>query len=85
MPRSAAGTATISRHTIPIMRFAVCAGLWSMVKETRWRFREGYDPYVKPGEGVRFYGKPDGKANDHRRSLRAACGNLRMTNMTFGW
>ena len=31
-------------------------------KETLWRFREGYDPYVKKGEGVRFYGKPDGKA-----------------------
>ncbi len=26
-------------------------------KETQWRFREGYDPYVKPGEGVNFYGK----------------------------
>mgnify|MGYP003961728117 CR=1 FL=1 len=26
------------------------------------RFREGHDPYVKKGEGVRFYGKPDGKA-----------------------
>jgi nitrate reductase NapA len=32
-------------------------------KETLWRFREGYDPHVKKGEGVRFYGKPDGKAN----------------------
>ena len=31
-------------------------------KETLWRFREGYDPYVKAGEDVRFYGKPDGKA-----------------------
>ena len=31
-------------------------------KETLWRFREGYDPYVKKGEGVRFYGYPDGKA-----------------------
>ena len=31
-------------------------------KETLWRFREGYDPYVKDGEGVRFYGKKDGKA-----------------------
>ena len=31
-------------------------------KETRWRYREGLDPYVKPGEGVRFYGFPDGKA-----------------------
>jgi len=38
---------------------------WPVVggKETLWRFREGYDPYVKEGEGVRFYGKPDGKAN----------------------
>ena len=37
---------------------------WPVVdkKETLWRFREGYDPYVKKGEGVRFYGKPDGKA-----------------------
>ncbi len=26
-------------------------------KETQWRFREGYDAYVKPGEGVKFYGK----------------------------
>jgi len=31
-------------------------------KETRWRFREGSDPYVKPGKGVEFYGHPDGKA-----------------------
>ncbi len=38
---------------------------WPVVdgKETLWRYREGYDPYVKPGEGVRFYGKPDGRAN----------------------
>jgi nitrate reductase NapA len=37
---------------------------WPVVdgKETRWRFREGSDPYVKAGEGVRFYGYPDGKA-----------------------
>jgi nitrate reductase NapA len=37
---------------------------WPVVegKETLWRFREGYDPYVKTGEGVRFYGKPDGRA-----------------------
>ncbi|MBF0163747.1 MAG: nitrate reductase catalytic subunit NapA [Magnetococcales bacterium] len=37
---------------------------WPVVdgKETLWRFREGYDPYVKPGQKVRFYGKPDGKA-----------------------
>ncbi|TBW40296.1 nitrate reductase catalytic subunit NapA [Siculibacillus lacustris] len=31
-------------------------------KETNWRFREGYDPYVKPGEGVKFYGYKDGRA-----------------------
>ena len=37
---------------------------WPVVdgKETLWRFREGYDPYAKKGEGVTFYGKPDGKA-----------------------
>ena len=32
-------------------------------KETLYRFREGYDPYVKAGKGVEFYGKKDGKAN----------------------
>lgn len=38
---------------------------WPVVdgKETLWRFREGYDPYVEKGKGVQFYGKPDGKAN----------------------
>ncbi|MDR2838542.1 MAG: nitrate reductase catalytic subunit NapA [Azonexus sp.] len=37
---------------------------WPVVdgKETLWRFREGYDPYVKKGEGVKFYGNKDGKA-----------------------
>ncbi|KAF0221957.1 MAG: periplasmic nitrate reductase [Rhodospirillaceae bacterium] len=37
---------------------------WPVVdgKETLWRYREGYDPYVKAGEGVRFYGRPDGRA-----------------------
>ena len=37
---------------------------WPVVdgKETLWRFREGYDPYVKAGNRVEFYGKPDGKA-----------------------
>jgi len=37
---------------------------WPVVngKETLWRFREGYDPYVKKGQGVSFYGKPDGRA-----------------------
>ncbi|WP_197917767.1 nitrate reductase catalytic subunit NapA [Thiosulfatihalobacter marinus] len=38
---------------------------WPVVdgKETLYRFREGYDPYVKEGEGVKFYAKPDGRAN----------------------
>jgi len=31
-------------------------------KETLWRYREGYDPHVKKGAGVEFYGKPDGRA-----------------------
>ncbi|MCP4935805.1 MAG: nitrate reductase catalytic subunit NapA [bacterium] len=38
---------------------------WPVIdgKETLWRYREGFDPHVKKGEGVKFYGKPDGKAN----------------------
>ncbi len=37
---------------------------WPVVdgKETQWRFREGADPYARPGTGFDFYGKPDGKA-----------------------
>mgnify|MGYP001944947375 FL=1 len=37
---------------------------WPVVdgKETRWRYREGSDPYVKPGAGFQFYGNKDGKA-----------------------
>ncbi len=37
---------------------------WPVVngKETKWRFREGLDPYVKPGKGVEFYGNADGRA-----------------------
>ncbi|AMK76067.1 MULTISPECIES: nitrate reductase catalytic subunit NapA [Methylomonas] len=44
-------------HEAHGLRWPVVAG-----HETLWRFREGYDPYVKTGEGLRFYGKPDGKA-----------------------
>ncbi len=38
---------------------------WPVVngKETLWRYREGYDPFVKKGAGVQFYGKKDGRAN----------------------
>ncbi|RFC01480.1 periplasmic nitrate reductase subunit alpha, partial [Klebsiella michiganensis] len=37
---------------------------WPVVngKETRWRYKEGSDPYVKAGPGYQFYGNPDGKA-----------------------
>jgi nitrate reductase NapA len=37
---------------------------WPVVdgKETLWRFKEGSDPYAKPGSDYDFYGKPDGKA-----------------------
>jgi len=37
---------------------------WPVVngKETRWRYREGTDPYVKAGTGFHFYGNPDGRA-----------------------
>ncbi|WP_461327851.1 nitrate reductase catalytic subunit NapA [Bradyrhizobium huanghuaihaiense] len=37
---------------------------WPVVngQETKWRFREGSDPYVKQGTDVQFYGYPDGKA-----------------------
>ncbi|HEY7675687.1 MAG TPA: molybdopterin-dependent oxidoreductase [Candidatus Methylomirabilis sp.] len=37
---------------------------WPVVdgRETRWRYREGFDPYVKEGEDVKFYGNPDGRA-----------------------
>ena len=38
---------------------------WPVVdgKETRWRYREGYDPYVEAGSGIQFYGNPDNRAN----------------------
>src|SRR5215471_18268130 len=44
-------------HEARGLRWPVVAG-----KETRWRYREGSDPYVKAGTGFQFYGNPDGKA-----------------------
>ena len=44
-------------HQVRGLRWPVVDG-----KETRWRYREGLDPYVKPGKGVEFYGNPDGRA-----------------------
>jgi nitrate reductase (cytochrome) len=37
---------------------------WPVVdgRETRWRYREGYDPYVTQGRGVEFYGREDRRA-----------------------
>ncbi|ANQ83815.1 nitrate reductase catalytic subunit [Azoarcus olearius] len=44
-------------HQVRGLRWPVVNG-----QETRWRYREGLDPYVKAGEDVKFYGMPDGKA-----------------------
>lgn len=44
-------------HQVRGLRWPVVDG-----EETKWRFREGYDPYVKEGTGVQFYGKPDNRA-----------------------
>ena len=45
-------------HRVRGLRWPVVDG-----KETLWRYREGYDPYVKKGEDVKFYGRDDGRAN----------------------
>ncbi|MEF1172963.1 periplasmic nitrate reductase subunit alpha [Vibrio sinaloensis] len=44
-------------HQVRGLRWPVVDG-----KETLWRYKEGSDPYAKPGSGWDFYGKPDGKA-----------------------
>jgi nitrate reductase NapA len=44
-------------HKVRGMRWPVVNG-----KETLWRYREGYDPFVKAGADVEFYGKKDGRA-----------------------
>jgi len=49
----------------PFDRYHEVRGLrWPVVdgKETRWRYREGYDPYVEKGSSVQFYGNPDRRA-----------------------
>jgi nitrate reductase NapA len=45
-------------HAVRGMRWPVVDG-----KETLWRYREGYDPFVAAGSGIQFYGNPDGRAN----------------------
>ncbi|MBS0451240.1 MAG: periplasmic nitrate reductase subunit alpha [Proteobacteria bacterium] len=44
-------------HQVRGLRWPVVDG-----KETRWRYKEGSDPYVKAGTDYQFYGNPDGKA-----------------------
>ena len=49
----------------PFERYHEERGLrWPVVngKETKWRFREGHDPYVEKGSEVQFYGHKDNKA-----------------------
>ena len=44
-------------HQVRGLRWPVVDG-----QETRWRYREGLDPYVEAGTSVQFYGFPDKKA-----------------------
>jgi nitrate reductase NapA len=44
-------------HKVRGLRWPVVEG-----KETLWRYREGFDPFVETGASVQFYGNPDGKA-----------------------
>ena len=45
-------------HKVPGLRWPVVNG-----KETKWRYREGSDPYAKAGSGFDFYGNADHRAN----------------------
>jgi nitrate reductase (cytochrome) len=45
-------------HNVRGLRWPVVDG-----KETKWRYREGTDPYVKAGSGFDFYGNADHRAN----------------------
>ncbi|SCA57287.1 nitrate reductase, periplasmic, large subunit [Candidatus Terasakiella magnetica] len=66
MFNSAEGIIKKGHEMAPFETYHKARGLrWPVIdgKETLWRFREGYDPHVKAGEGVRFYGKKDGRAN----------------------
>jgi len=44
-------------HEVRGLRWPVVDG-----KETRWRYREGSDPYVQTGTGYQFYGNKDKRA-----------------------
>ena len=60
---------------------------WPVVdgKETRWRYREGLDPYVKAGRGRAVLRQARRPRGDPRRAVRAAGGNRRTRNLTSGW
>lgn len=45
-------------HEVRGLRWPVVGG-----QETPWRYNEEFDPYVTPGRGIEFYGKPEGRAN----------------------
>lgn len=45
-------------HEVRGLRWPVVDG-----KETRWRFNGEYDPYVRDGKKIDFYGNKDGRAN----------------------
>ncbi|MET0218886.1 MAG: periplasmic nitrate reductase subunit alpha [Burkholderiales bacterium] len=45
-------------HEVRGLRWPVVNG-----KETKWRYKEGTDPYAKAGSGWDFYGNPDHRAN----------------------
>jgi nitrate reductase NapA len=51
---------------------------WPVVngKETRWRYKEGFDPYVKPGKDFEFYG--------NRRQSQYLCVALRAATGSAG-
>ncbi len=56
-------------HRVRGLRWPVVNG-----RETQWRYKEGYDPYVKPGEDFSFYGKalkkiPSGGPKGEKKGL----------------
>ena len=67
MFNSAVGIPKKGHEMAPFEEYHQARGLrWPVIdgKETLWRFRGGYDPHVEGGKDVvKFYGKPDGRAN----------------------
>ena len=66
-------------HEVRGLRWPVVDG-----KETRWRYREGYDPYVEAGPDVQFYGYPDKKAVIFALPYEPPAGSRRTRNTTSG-